>query len=331
MPETKNKISKQPTISIIIPCYKEEAVLPRLFKRLNTASLSWNCSLEVICVDDGSNDNTWGILTKFHTEDKQWKAIRLSRNFGHQSAISAGLYHATGDVVVILDADLQDPPEIIMKFIEKWKEGFDIVYGRRTKRKGSMFKRFSYWLFYRIMAKITPFEIPLDTGDFCLMSKQVVDVINKMPERIRFVRGLRAYAGFKQAEITYKRGKREAGTAQYTMRKLLKLALDGLYSFSAFPLKLASHFGFIISFIALVGIVFTFLQRIFSTFFLSIGFGPVPGYATTVILILFLGGVQLLFLGILGEYLYRIFEEVKQRPPWIIQDSTGIDIKNLHK
>jgi dolichol-phosphate mannosyltransferase len=238
--------------------------------------------------------------------------------------VSAGLYHATGAAVAVIDADLQDPPEEISRFIQKWREGFAVVYAVREKRKENLIKRLGYWAFYRIMARITPFEVPLDSGDFCLMDRRVVDVLNRMPERHRFVRGLRAWAGFRQTGVTYERNERAAGKSKYSFRKLFKLAWSGLFSFSTVPLVLVSYLGLLISTLAAAGAVFTLLQRIFASWFQKIGLAPVPGFATIVISILFLGGVQLLCLGILGEYIGRIYEEVKHRPKWITRDSCGI-------
>jgi dolichol-phosphate mannosyltransferase len=314
-------------ISVIVPCYNEEEVLDALRERLTQACEQWNYDWEVIAVDDGSRDSTWAILSRFQAEDPRWKGLSFSRNFGHQAAVSAGLFHASGDAVFIIDADLQDPPEELHRFISKWEEGYDVIYGVRQKRKEGLAKRFCYWAFYRLMAQAVQFEIPLDSGDFCLMSRRMVDTLNLMPERNRFVRGLRAWAGYKQTAIPYERHGRAAGAPKYNFTKLLKLALDGMISFSGLPLKIAAHFGFLVSALSLVGIVFTLLQRMFSGFFDSIGLAAVPGFATIVIAILFMGGVQLMFLGVIGEYLFRIFDEVKQRPGWIVRDGLGIEPK----
>ena len=311
-------------ISIIIPCYNEEEVLHALRERLTNACEQWSYNWEVIAVDDGSRDRTWEMLGQFQKEDSRWKCLSFSRNFGHQAAVSAGLFHASGDAIFIIDADLQDPPEELHRFISKWEEGYDVVYGVRQKRKEGFLKRFCYWAFYRLMAKAVQFEIPLDSGDFCLMSRRIVDTLNLMPERNRFVRGLRAWAGYKQTAIPYERHGRAAGNPKYDFTKLLKLALDGMISFSGLPLKIAAQFGFIVSALSILGIIFTVFQRLFSEFFHSIGLAPVPGYATITSAILFMGGVQLMFLGVIGEYLFRIFDEVKQRPGWIVREGLGI-------
>jgi len=314
-------------ISIVIPCYNEEEVLETLRERLTKACELWAYGWEVVAVDDGSRDETWSILSRFQEEDPRWKGLSFSRNFGHQAAVSAGLFHATGDAVFIIDADLQDPPEELHRFISKWEEGYDVIYGVRQKRKEGLAKRFCYWAFYRLMAQAVQFDIPLDSGDFCLMSRRMVNTLNLMPERNRFVRGLRAWAGFKQTAIHYERHGRAAGAPKYNFTKLLKLALDGMISFSGLPLKMAAHFGFLVAALSLVGILFTLFQRMFSGFFNAIGLAPVPGFATIVIAILFMGGVQLMFLGVIGEYLFRIFDEVKQRPGWIVREGLGVEPK----
>ena len=318
-------------ISVIIPCYNEEEVLHELFSRMTESAENWKMEWEVICVDDGSKDRTWELLAEQHGKDSRWKAISFSRNFGHQTAVSAGLCHTTGDAVIVIDADLQDPPEELHRFIKKWQEGYDIVYAVRQHRKEGIIKKSCYWAFYRVMSILVEFELPLDSGDFCIMDRKVVDVLNSMPERNRFVRGLRAWAGFKQTGLTYERQVRAKGTPKYNFRKLRRLAIDGIVSFSTVPLAFASHVGFWISLLSFLGMVFTFFQRIFRSFFESIGIGPVPGFTTIVISILFLGGIQLIFLGILGQYIGRIYDEVKRRPQWIIKQTLGIPPKLLSK
>jgi dolichol-phosphate mannosyltransferase len=314
-------------ISIVIPCFNEEAVLAPLIDRVTKAAASWGMDYEIICVDDGSRDQTWELLKAQGAKDTRWRGLALARNFGHQIAVSAGLHYSTGDAVVVIDADLQDPPEEIARLIAKWREGFDVVYAVRKKRKEGWFKRACYWVFYRLMARLVAFDIPLDTGDFCLMSRRVVAAINAMPERNRFVRGLRAWSGFRQIGVPYERPARAAGEPKYNFSKLFKLAADGLLSFSALPLRLATHLGLCVSALAFFGVIFTFAQKIFATQFAKIGLAPVPGFPTIVISILFLGGVQLICLGILGEYVGRIYEEVKGRPLWILRDTAGIESK----
>jgi len=311
-------------VSVIVPCFNEEAVLPELFVRLGAVADAWDLDYEVVCVDDGSRDRTWELLQARHLVDSRWRAISFARNFGHQTAVSAGLTYATGDAVVVIDADLEDPPEVIARLIEQWREGYDVVYAVRQKRKEGPFKRLGYWVFYRVMARLVAFEIPLDSGDFCLITRRVVDTINAMPERNRFVRGLRAWSGFRQTGIAYERAARFAGASKYSLAKLVKLATDGLFSFSTVPLRMATYFGLAVSACAFFGVLFTLAQKIFAAQFAKIGLAPSAGFPTIVISILFLGGVQLICLGILGEYIGRIYEEVKGRPLWIVRDTAGI-------
>ena len=312
-------------ISIVVPCYNEEAVLPELFERLNSVAGTWGMDYEVVCVDDGSRDHTWEVLKAQHAKDSRWRCLSFARNFGHQTAVSAGLYFSTGAVVTVMDADLQDPPEEMGRFLEKWREGYDVVYAIRTKRKEGWVKRLGYWCFYRLLARLVAFEVPLDSGDFCLMSRRVVEVINAMPERSRFVRGLRAWTGFRQTGLVVERAARAAGEPKYDLRKLFMLAMDGLFSFSAVPLRMATYLGLWVSGFAFVGVVFTFVQKIFAEQFARIGLAPSPGFPTIVISVLFLGGVQLICLGILGEYIGRIYDEVKGRPLWIVRESAGFN------
>ena len=311
-------------ISVIVPCFNEEAVLPKLFERMSAVASSWGTDYEIICVDDGSRDRTWELLKTQNQKDSRWRCLSFARNFGHQTAVSAGLYHATGDAVIIIDADLQDPPEEITRMLAKWREGHDVVFAVRKKRKDPLVKRALAWGFYRLLAKLTPLPIPTEAGDFCLLDKKVVAVMNALPERSRYLRGLRTWCGFKQTAIEFERGERAAGVPQYTFKKSLKLAMDGLFSFSAMPLRLATYLGLWVSGFAFLGAVFTLAQKLFAGQFAKIGLAPGAGFPTIVISILFLGGVQLICLGILGEYIGRIYEEVKGRPLWIIRDSAGL-------
>jgi len=307
-------------ISIVIPCYNEKEVLEQLYHRLTSAAEKWKESFEIILVDDGSDNETWQIIKKIHIQDSRWKIIRFARNFGHQIAISAGIYHAQGDCVIVIDADLQDPPEELHRFIIKWREGYDVVYAIRSKRKEGFVKKLCYKTFYRVLGALADIDIPYDSGDFCLMDRKIVDLLNALPERNRFVRGLRAWAGFRQIGLEYERSARAEGEVKFTFQKLIKLAFDGIFSFSKVPLRIATYFGLSVSLIALLGVIFTLFQRVFSDSFFQIGLGPVPGFATTVIAILFLGGVQLVCLGIIGEYIGRIYDEVKGRPIWTIRE-----------
>jgi len=315
-------------ISIIVPCFNEEAVLPQLFERLSQAADGWGMDYEILCVDDGSRDRTWDLLRSKNEADPRWRCLSFARNFGHQTAVSAGLWHASGDAAVIIDADLQDPPEQVAQLIGKWREGFEVVYAVRKKRKDPVLKRLLAWGFYRVIARMSPFPIPADAGDFCLLDRKVVDAMNRLPERSRYLRGLRSWCGFRQGSVEFERSARAAGTPQYTFRRSLKLALDGLFSFSAAPLRLATHLGLLVSTFAFLGVVFTFCQKIFAQQFRKIGLEPGPGFPTVVISILFLGGVQLICLGILGEYVGRIYDEVKGRPLWITRDSRGLPLNS---
>jgi glycosyltransferase involved in cell wall biosynthesis len=316
-------------ISVIIPCYNEEAVLPQLFQRLATVAKTWAMDYEIICVDDGSRDRTWELLKLQNKKDPRWRCLSFARNFGHQVAVSAGLFHATGDVVVIIDADLQDPPEEISRLLEKWGEGFEVVFAMRKKRRDPLVKRLLAWGFYRLLEKMTPLPMARDAGDFCLLDKKVVAVMNALPERSRYLRGLRTWCGFRQTSVEFDRAERAAGVPQYTFKKSFKLAMDGLFSFSATPLRLATHLGLWVSAFAFLGAVFTLLQKLFAAQFAKIGLAPGAGFPTIVISVLFLGGVQLICLGILGEYIGRIYEEVKGRPLWIIRDSAGLEAKTI--
>jgi dolichol-phosphate mannosyltransferase len=316
------------TISIVIPCFNEEAVLPKLFQRLTAAAEAWGHPYEVICVDDGSRDHTWELLSRQAVSDPRWKAISFARNFGHQPAVSAGLFHSSGDAIVVIDADLQDPPESIARLIAKWEEGYQVVYGVRTKRKDPAVKTLLAWAFYRVVRKMVPFSAPLDAGDYALLDRSVVRVLNAMPERNVYLRGLRAWIGFKQTGVEFERQERAAGTPQYTFKKSLRLAMDGIFSFSTLPLKIATYIGLAASFLAFAGATFTLIQKLASGYFQRIGLAPGPGFPTVVISILFLGGVQLVCIGTLGEYLGRIYDEVKGRPHWIIRDTRGVELRH---
>jgi dolichol-phosphate mannosyltransferase len=311
-------------ISIIVPCYNEEDVLPKLFERLGKVATTWNSDYEIICVNDGSRDRTWEILKEQNQKDPRWLGLCFARNFGHQTAVSAGLHFATGDCAVVIDADLQDPPEEISRLLEKWREGFEVVFATRKKRKDPLVKRILAWGFYRLLQKMTPLPMARDAGDFCLLDKKVVAVMNALPERSRYLRGLRTWCGFRQTSVEFDRHERAAGVPQYTFKKSFKLAMDGLFSFSAAPLRLATYLGLWVSAFAFFGVLFTLAQKIFAAEFSKIGLAPGAGFPTIVISVLFLGGVQLICLGILGEYIGRIYEEVKGRPLWILRDAAGL-------
>ncbi|QDU62523.1 Putative glycosyltransferase CsbB [Planctomycetes bacterium Pan216] len=320
-----NRETSTPLVSVVVPCYNEFAVLDRLHERLTAAARKWEEAYEIILVDDGSRHETWEKVEEIASRDPHWRVIRFARNFGHQAAVSAGIAHASGDAVIVIDADLQDPPEELHRFIAKWREGYEVVYAVRRKRKENALKRFCYFAFYRVLARMSETPIAIDSGDFCLMDRKVVDVLNSMPEQHRFVRGMRAWIGFRQVGLEYERHGRAAGEPQYTFRKLVNLAVDGIFSFSSEPLRLATRLGFLVSSVAFCGAVFTLVQRVFRESFAKIGMEPVPGFATIVIAILFLGGIQLLCLGIVGEYIGRIYDQVKGRPLWIVRETMGFE------
>lgn len=308
-----------------MPCFNEAEGLPTLFERIEKVAVDWPEDYEVICIDDGSSDSTAALLREQHKKNPRWKGLFLSRNFGHQAAVSAGLEASSGDVVAIIDADLQDPPELISELIEKWREGFEVVYAVRKKRKENTLKRAAYFCFYRLMKSMTDIEdFPLDSGDFSLLDRKVVDTLVAFPEKNRFLRGLRAWSGYRQTGVEYERSARFAGEPKYTFKKLLHLAADGLLSFSGVPLRLAAYLGFLISAISTALAVFFIIQRLFPDPFVRVGLPIVPGFAATIVVILFFGGVQLLFLGVIGEYLNRIYTEVKGRPGYLIADRVGI-------
>lgn len=298
--------------SIIIPVYNESAVLPILSERLKSLQESnKDFEFEFILVNDGSTDTSRELINNL-CQNIHFVGIHLSRNFGHQAAVTAGLQHATGDYIAVIDGDLQDPPELVPKMIlEMLGNQADVIYGVRTHRKENFLKRSSYFLFYRLLAWITPLEIPLDSGDFGIMTRRVVDVINSMPEHHRFVRGLRAYSGFRQIPFKYKRAIRGGGEPKYNLSRLLNLALDGIFTFSEVPLKLATILGFTIALLSLIYGIFIFSWRIISN-------QNLPGFATISIGMFFLGGIQLFCIGLLGEYIGRIHNEVKARPTFII-------------
>jgi glycosyltransferase involved in cell wall biosynthesis len=319
-------------ISVIVPCFNEAAVLPALFQRLGAVAATWHADYEILCVDDGSRDRTWEILQAQNAKDPRWRGLSFARNFGHQTAVSAGLHFASGDAVVVIDADLQDPPEEIARLLEKWRAGFEVVFATRKKRKDPLLKTILAWGFYRVLSKLTPLPMARDAGDFCLLDKKVVAVMKALPERNRYLRGLRTWCGFRQTSVEFDRAERAAGVAQYTFRKSLRLAMDGMFSFSIMPLRLATWLGLAVSAACFIGAMFTLLEKIFAAQFAKIGFTPGPhGVTTMVISILFLGAVQLICLGILGEYIGRIYEEVKGRPLWILRDSAGLAAETIPK
>ena len=299
-------------LSIAIPVFNEEENLPKLAARLTTAiaALLFD-DYEIIFVDDGSSDATPSLLASFHESDSHIRVIRFSRNFGHQAALQAGMDESRGDALVFMDADLQDPPEVIADFVAQWRAGYEIVYAVRKKRKENVFKRASYKVFYRSLQAVANIDVPLDAGDFCLMDRRVVNALKALPERNRFLRGLRSWIGFAQIGVEYERQARLAGAPKYTLGKLLGLALSGYIGFSALPLRVASGLGTLSALAGLGLMVWAVLQKITGH--------PTPwGWASTVSMILFMGGMQLGVLGIVGEYLSRTYDEVRRRPLYIV-------------
>ena len=309
----------RPVISLVIPMWNEEPVIPALYARVLEVMEATGSPWEAILVNDGSRDRTLAMLLALHEEDPRIKVINFSRNFGHQVAITAGADYAEGDAVIVMDADLQDPPEVIGRMIAKWREGYDVVYAVRTKRAGeSWFKLFTASLFYRVIRSISDVEIPLDAGDFRLMDRKVVLAMRQVRERHRFMRGLSSWVGYRQAPVEYERAARFAGETKYPLRKMLRLANNAITSFSYVPLQMATYFGFTLAGLSLVGIVLAVVLRL-------TGSQAFAGQATTLVAVLFLGGIQLIFLGIIGEYLGRIYDEVKERPLYIVADDYGFE------
>ena len=310
---------RRPVLSVVVPCANEEAVLPETNLRLIATLDGISPNFEIIYVDDGSTDSTPDLLREMQLHESRVRAIRFSRNFGHQLAITAGLEHARGDAIVIIDADLQDPPEVIREFFQKWLDGHDVAYGVRVERDGeTAFKRVTAKLFYRFISRLSDTSIPLDTGDFRLMDRRVVDALLAMPERDRFVRGMVSWLGFSQVAVPYRRARRFAGDTKFSLFKMMRLATDGIVSFSILPLRMATWIGFAASGIALVEIVVALFDKIFTH-------GLVRGWTSTVIAIWFVGGVQLICMGIIGEYVGRIYGESKRRPLYVVRERMGFD------
>lgn len=306
-------------ISVVVPLYNEEENIDALFRRLLAVLEALNTSYDVICVNDGSRDNTLKNLVEYHQLYPQIKVVNLSRNFGKDTAMSAGIDYSQGMAVIPIDADLQDPPELIAEMIEKWHEGYDVVYASRRVRIGeSWFKRFSAEGFYQVINKLSRVSIPPNTGDFRLIDRRVVESIKKMPERQRFMKGIFAWVGYKQTSILFDREPRYQGQTKWNYWKLWNFAIDGITSFSFLPLKVWTYVGLIIALVSLVYASFLILRTII--------FGiDVPGYASLMVAVLFLGGIQLLTLGIIGEYIGRVYEEVKGRPLYLVRDCYGFE------
>ncbi|PWH12104.1 MAG: glycosyltransferase [Anaerolineae bacterium] len=303
------------TYSIIAPIFNEYENIPELYRRVSQVMDLTGEPWELILVDDGSSDGSTDRIRELAASDKRVRPVIFARNFGHQIAVTAGLDYSRGQAVVIIDADLQDPPETILELIKKWKEGYEVVYAVRSEREGeTWFKLLTASMFYRLIYRITDVKIPLDTGDFRLIDRKVVDVMNSMREKHRFLRGMSSWIGFKQIGVEYKRAARHAGVTKYPFRKMLKLALNAITGFSYFPLQVATYFGFISASIAILAIPIVAVLRLAGSHFFE-------GQTTTLISVLFLGGVQLISLGILGEYVGRIYDEVKGRPLYVVREA----------
>jgi dolichol-phosphate mannosyltransferase len=305
--------AQAPEISVVVPLFNEAENLAELHRRLSATLPRLGGGYELVLVDDGSHDATASMLRSLQQGDPHVTALFLSRNFGHQAALSAGLDHARGRAVILMDGDLQDPPEVLDQFVAQWRAGHDVVYAVRTQRKEGLLKRAGYALFYRLLRAISDLDIPLDSGDFCLMDRQVVEALRRLPERQRFVRGLRTFVGFRQTGLRYERAARSAGQPKYTFRALVRLAVDGLVSFSGSPLTVVTYLGLTSAALALALTVWVVVDALSNQ--------ETPrGWASTIIVVLFMSAVQLLSLGVIGEYIRRIFLETKGRPSYIVRE-----------
>ncbi len=308
-------MDEKPTYTIIAPIYNEIDNIQHLYQRVSEVMESTGESWEFVMVDDGSSDGSRGAILDLQAQDQRIVPVIFARNFGHQIAVTAGLDYSRGDAVVIIDADLQDPPEVILQLIEKWKEGYEVVYAVRSKREGeSWFKLFTASAFYRVIRRITDVDLPMDTGDFRLLDRSVVKVLNGMREKHRFLRGMSVWVGFRQTGVEYERAERFAGETKYPLKKMLRLASDAITGFSYFPLQMATYLGFIAAGLSILAIPVVIILRL-------TGSHPLLGQATTLIAVLFLGGVQLISLGILGEYVGRLYDEAKDRPLYIVREN----------
>ena len=306
-------------LSIVLPAYNEQAVLPATLERFDSALPALEAmglDVELIFVNDGSRDGTADLLDAAAERDPRVRVAHFTRNFGHQPAVCCGLELARGDATVVMDADLQDPPEVLPRFVEKWREGVQVVYAVRRNRKEGPLKRLGYWAFYRLLRQVTDLDLPLDSGDFCLMDRRAVDLVNALPERQRFVRGLRTWVGLRQAGVEYDRDARAAGASHYPLGKLLRLAADGLVSFSDVPLRTVTRAGVLCGLASLVFVVWVVIDALF-----QVTNAP-RGWASTAAIVTFVGSVQLLSLGIIGEYVGRVFVEVKGRPTYLVARQT---------
>lgn len=306
-----------PRISVVVPCFNESETVAECHGRLTQVLRALNTWYEIVYVDDGSRDGTLAVLQEIHGDDPYVTVIELSRNFGHQTAVTAGLEIAQGDVVVVMDADLQDPPELIATMLDIWEQGYEVVYGIRETREGETgFKLWTAKLFYRLIRRLSDVEIPHDTGDFRLLDRKAVEAIKSMPERHRLLRGMCSWIGFRQYGLKYARAARVAGKTKYPLRKMVNLALDGIASFSTFPLRVVTALGFFSAALSLIGIIYALIVRLFTRIW-------VAGWAISFVGMLFLGGLQMISIGILGEYVGRIYTEAKQRPLYLARSVLG--------
>jgi dolichol-phosphate mannosyltransferase len=304
------------TYSVVIPVYNEEKTLPELHRRLSAALRPLDANVEIILVDDGSKDASFELMKSARSKDPRVKILRLSRNFGHQVAISAGIDIARGDAVILMDGDLQDPPELLASMVERWKEGYQVVYTVKRSRRENPLKRFAFRSFYRVIRSVSTIDIPMEAGNFSLLDRRVVEILRTMPERNRYISGLRAWTGFRQIGISYDREARFSGRPQMSYRRLLELALDGIFSFSKAPLRVAVYIGTFSALVAFLGGLWVLSQKFFTD-------RAILGWASTIVSISFLGGLILMTLGIIGEYIGRIYDEVKQRPLYVVQEAVG--------
>lgn len=312
----------KPVYSIVIPIFNEQETLPELQKRLSYLMGALDGPVEVVLIDDGSMDSSYDIMLEMSHSDPRLKVAQLSRNFGHQTAITAGMDLAIGDAIVIMDADLQDPPEVVLEMAARWREGYEIIYGVREQRLGeTWFKRTTAAVFYRLLRKMTDLDIPADVGDFRLVDRKALNAFKSLREHSRYIRGLFTWIGFKQTGVSYKRAERFAGETKYPLNKMVKLATDGIVSFSIAPLRFALNCGFAIAILSLMAAAGAIIVKL-------TGIRVVPGWVSLVVVISFLGGVQLVVMGTLGEYIGRIYEEVRNRPLYIVRDASGIDARS---
>ena len=309
--------------SVVIPVYNEEEVVNECYSRIKKVMDSTNEKYEIIFVNDGSKDNTRQMLKEICRVDGNVKLIDFSRNFGHQSAITAGMNYSIGQAVVVIDADLQDPPEVILRMLEKWREGYQVVYGKRLKREGeSIFKKATAKVFYRILARLTEFDIPVDAGDFRLIDRKVCDALNKMDEKNRYVRGIISWLGFNTTYVEFVREKRYAGKTKYPLRKMLKFATDAVVSFSYKPLRITSYLGMALSGVSFIYLIIALFLKLFNVI------DTVQGWMSIVAISLFFNGIVLLVLGIMGEYIGRIYDEVKARPLYVVNEFVNFNGKD---